>query len=48
MERTSFGVDGAVATVTLQRPEQLNLIDHQTLTELVTGVDRLPRPDERR
>lgn len=42
----TYGVDGAVATVTLNRPDILNRMDDATTEELVAVVERLRRPGE--
>lgn len=48
MDRIAMEFDGAVATVTLQRPDQLNPIDNQTLEELLAAVERLESDDDLR
>ena len=42
----TFAVDGAVATITLNRPELLNRMDDVTTEELVTILESLRRPGD--
>ena len=48
MERITLTTDGGVATATLQRPDQLNPIDHLTLTEILAALDRVEADDDLR
>lgn len=41
MKKVNFAVEDNIATVTLNRPEQLNSFDYETLVELETIVDSI-------
>jgi enoyl-CoA hydratase len=43
-QHVTYAVDGAVATLTLNRPETLNSMDEPMVAEIITIVERLRRP----
>ncbi|MAF67599.1 MAG: hypothetical protein CMJ84_18330 [Planctomycetes bacterium] len=44
-QNISVSVDGALATVTIERPAQLNALNHQTVSELECALDGLAAED---